>query len=229
MKRIFVLIFALFVLLTSCREREELLENFIKQPTVDENYYADEAIKLTLEASSLAASDEVVGMYTSDEDVLSIIKSIADFDFSKPESVQIVKIDTDKIKEYLSELYPEETASFNIEKLLELNRIRISAFAQTYNSTFGVDYIAALSLLSGVGEGYVMPANYEDDFVIYLKYPGEFSSIVEFRKIGENVISSTMQFVKNPEDGQNAEDFMSEIFDAIGKDSITVETVEKEA
>ena len=229
MKRIFILMFSVLIFLTSCRIREDLPENFIKQPTVDENYYVEEAVNLTLEASELAASDEVVGMYTGDEDVLSIIKGIGEYDFSNPESVQIVKIDKDKIKEYLLTLYPEETASFNIEKLLELNRIRISAFAQTYNATYGVNYIAALSLLGGIGEGYIKPANFDGGFVVYLKYPGEFSSIVEFTEIGENVISSTLQLVKNP-DGKSvgAEDFMAEIFGAIGEDSISAVTVERE-
>ena len=65
--------------------------------------------------------------------------------------------------------------------------------------------------------------------MIYLKYPGEFSSIVEFREIGENVISSTQQFVKNPaENGVEIEDFMEEIFGAIGEDSISAVTVERE-
>lgn len=229
MKRLLFLILLLLIALTSCRIKEDLPENFIKQPTVDENYYIDEAVKLTLEASSLAASDEVIGMYTGDQDVISIIEGIGEYDFSMPESVQIVKIDKEKIKEYFSNLYPEETESVDIEKLLELNRIRTSAFAQTYNATYGVNYIAALSLLGGIGEGYIKPANFDGDFVVYLKYPGEFSSIVEFREIGENVISSTLQLVKNPdEESVGTEDFMAEIFGAIGEDSISVETVERE-
>lgn len=229
MKKILVLIFSSIVLLTSCRFKEKLPDNFIKQPEVDENYYVDEAVKLTLEASSLAASDEVAGMYTGDEDVLSIINGIGEYDFTNPESIQIVKIDENGIKEYLTNLYPEEVETVDVEKLIELNKIRISAFAQTYNATYGVNYIAALSILGGIGEGYIKPANFDGDFVVYLKYPGEFSSIVEFREIGENVISSTLQLVKNPDEkGVGIEDFMAEIFGAIGEDSISVETVERE-
>lgn len=232
MKKFFILMFSALIILTSlvsCTTKKGLTDNYIKQPTVDENYYVDEAISLTLEASELASSDEIVGMYTGDGEVLSIIKSIGEFDFSVPESVQIVKIDKRQIKEYISGLSPDETSTVDIEKLLDLNRIRILSFAQTYNATYGVDYIAALSVLGGIGKGYVMPANYKDDFVVYLKYNGEFSSVVEFRKIGENVISSSLQLVKNPdENGTDVDDFMSEIFSAIGEDGISTETVERE-
>lgn len=229
MKKTLIVMFSVLVFFTSCKTKENLPDNFIEQPHVDENYYVEEAVNLTLEASELAASDEIVGMYTGDDEVLSIVGEIGKFDFSEPESMQIVKIDTEKIKQYLLSLFPDETANVDVEKLIELNKIKISAFAQTYNATYGVKYIAALSVLGGVGEGYIKPANYDGDFVIYLKYPGEFSSIVEFREIGENVISSTQQFVKNPaENGVEIEDFMEEIFGAIGEDSISAVTVERE-
>ena len=108
MKKTLIVMFSVLVFLTSCKTKENLPDNFIEQPRVDENYYVEEAVNLTLEASELAASDEIVGMYTGDDEVLSIVGEIGKFDFSEPESMQIVKIDTEKIKQYLLSLFPDE-------------------------------------------------------------------------------------------------------------------------
>ena len=66
-----------------------------------------------------------------------------------------------------------------------------------------------------------MPEDFDNDFGIYMQYEGDYSALVTFNKIGDGVIEARMQFVRNGEKADMLM-FMSEIYDALGEESITI-------
>lgn len=230
MKRIAFALLLCMLLLCSCNNAdtdgisadEDKTFGTVAVPEGTDSFYINEAIKLTKESGELARSKEFVAMYTADGEVAEKIKSAGELDFDKPKEILFVTFNKDKALEHMKEAFGETDVDF--EKVIELNRFSVNQFASMINARYGAQTIAAVSMLSN-SEGYIMPKDFEKDFTLYLKYDGEFSSIVSFSKYGEGVISANMMFVKNGE--EQIDMLMNEIFETLGEESISIETVEK--
>ncbi len=234
MKKLLVILLSA-LMLASCNKKPMLPQDnvmfddgasisAVEVPLGGDNFYIDEAIKLTKKSAKLASSKEFIAMYTADTEVAEQIATIANVDFDSPKTVKYIYISNDKILEFMKESYPEAEENFDFEKIIELNRISVTNFASMINARFGAKMIAATTVLAS-STGFVKPADFDKNFAVFLEYDGEFSSVVSFNEYGENVISANMTFVKNS--GEHFEMLLEEILDALGEESISIQTVHK--
>lgn len=235
MKKLFIVLLSA-LMLASCNKNPSLPQDSVmfedggsvsavEVPLGGDNFYIDEAIKLTKESAELAKSKEFVAMYTADTEVAEQISSIAQIDFDSPKAVKYIYINKDKIIEFMKQSYPEGEAGMDFEKVVELNRFSVTNFASMINARHGAKMIAATTVLAR-STGFVRPSDFDGNFAVFLEYDGEFSSVVSYNEYGENVISANMTFVKNSK--EHFEMLLEEIVETLGEECISVETVEKQ-
>lgn len=235
MKKLLVILFSA-IMLASCNKKPALpQENImfddgasvsaVEVPLGGDNFYIDEAIKLTKKSAELAKSKEFVAMYTSDAEVAEQIATIANVDFDSPKSVKYIYLNNDKIVEFMKNTYPEAVSDIDFEKIIELNRFSVTNFASLINARFGANMIAATTVLTS-STGFVKPVDFDRNFAVFLEYDGEFSAVVNYSGYGENVISANMTFVKNSD--EHFEMLLKEVVETLGEESITVEEATRE-
>jgi len=162
------------------------------------DFYVDEAIKLTKESGELASDREFVGYYTANEEMLEKVLALGNYNYSTPREIYYIAADREKTAENIKAMLGEDAKDFDMEKLLRLNRVNLSALASLINASYGAENLAAMTMIANA-EGYIMPKDFKNDFALYLEYDGEYSAFVSFSKFGEGVISANMSFVKNGE------------------------------
>lgn len=187
-----------------------------------DDFYLDEALKLTKKAGELAADEEFVAMYVASGDIQSDIADIGKVDYTEPAEMYYLSYHPEKVLAYYEALYAEagEELSFDYDKLLQMNRLNLSYFANMINGRYGAETIAVTTVLAN-REGYIMPKDFERDFGIYLQYEGDYSALVTFSKIGEGVIEGYMLFVKNG-DKADLMSVMGEMYDSLGEEALTI-------
>lgn len=231
MKKIFVCLALSCMIFTACNSKVELPNenkmyddgssmSAIRIPEGGEDFYIGEAIELTKQSAKLAESEELISMYTQDSEVAEQIATIASVDYDSPKSIRYIYLHKDKILEFLKANYPEDEPQPDFEKIINLSRFSIGNFATMLNARFGAKMIAATAVLNN-SKGYIKPADFDENFAVFLEYDGEFSSVVSFNDFGENVISAQVTFVKNSD--EQFEMMLDEIIQSIGEESITVE------
>ena len=197
-------------------------EIYIGEDVEVSDFYIEEAFKHTKKAGELAGTKEFISMYIPDDETKTTIENLSKTDFEKPAQMYYVSYSIDKVVEYYNKMIAEENPDeeIDVKKFIELNGFNLSVFATQINGRFGARTLAATTVLTS-REGYIMPKDFENDFGIYLQYEGDYSALVTFNKIGEGVIEARMQFVRNGEKADMLM-FMSEIYDALGEESITI-------
>ena len=188
-----------------------------------DDFYIDEAIKLTIESGKFASDKELISYYTANEDMTNKVLAIGAVDYSKPTEIYYMAADREQIINNLKALSDEELDGFDIEKLLKLNKVDFSVIGNMINSSYGVENLAALTILTN-SRGYIMPKDFDRDFALYLQYDGEYSALVSFSVYGDGVISARMTFVNNG-DRDNIFSRLYEITQGLGEDSIDVAKV----
>ena len=188
-----------------------------------DDFYIDEAIKLTTESGTLASDKDFISYYTSNKDTRKKVLAIGAAQYSKPTEVYYIAANREQIINNIKALSGEESDGFDIEKLLKLNKVDFAVIGNMINASYGADNLAALTILTN-SRGYVMPKDFTDDFAIYLQYDGEYSALVSFSKFGDGVIKATMSFVNNGE-RDNIFRRIYEITQGLGEDSIDVAVV----
>jgi len=188
-----------------------------------DDFYIDEAIKLTTESGTLASDKDFISYYTPSEDARNKVLAIGAVDYSKPTEVYYLSANREQIIANIKALSDEELDGFDIEKLLKLNKVDFSVITNLVNASYGADNLAALTVLTN-SRGYVMPKDFTNDFAIYLQYDGEYSALVSFSEFGDGVIKATMSFVNNGE-RDNVFRRIYEIAQGLGEDSIDVAIV----
>ncbi len=201
---------------------DTLAEIYIGEDVEVSDFYIEEAFKHTKKAGELAGTKEFISMYIGDNEVKTNIEELSKTDFEKPAQMYYVSYNIDRVVEYYNKMLSQENPGeeIDIEKFVELNGFSLAYFANQLNGRYGGTTLAATSVLTS-REGYIMPEDFENDFGIYLQYEGEYSSLVTFNKIGEGIIEARMQFVRNGEKPDMLM-LMSEIYDALGEESITI-------
>ena len=197
-------------------------EIYIGEDVEVSDFYIEEAFKHTKKAGELAGTKEFISMYIPDDETKTTIENLSKTDFEKPAQMYYVSYSIDKVVEYYNKMIAEENPDeeIDVKKFIELNGFNLSVFATQINGRFGARTLAATTVLTS-REGYIMPKDFENDSGIYLQYEGDYSALVTFNKIGEGVIEARMQFVRNGEKADMLM-FMSEIYDALGEESITI-------
>ena len=197
-------------------------EIYIGEDVEVSDFYIKEAFKHTKKAGELAGTKEFISMYISDDETKTSIDNLSKTDFEKPVQMYYVSYNIDNVVEYYNKMIAEENPDeeIDVKKFIELNGFNLSVFATQINGRFGARTLAATTVLTS-REGYIMPKDFENDFGIYLQYEGDYSALVTFNKIGEGVIEARMQFVRNGEKADMLM-FMSELYDALGEESITI-------
>lgn len=188
-----------------------------------DDFYIDEAIKLTTESGTLASDEEFIRYYAPSKDIDNKVLSIGAVDYSKPTEVYYLSANREQIINNIKALSGEELDGFDIEKLLKLNKVDFSVIGNLINASYGADNLAALTILTN-SRGYVMPKDFTADFALYLEYDGEYSALVSFSKFGDGVIKATMSFVNNGE-RDNVFRRIYEITQGLGENSIDVAIV----
>ena len=208
-------------------DKKQEYDNFyveVKKNTKEvDDFYIDEAIKLTTESGTLASDKDFISYYAPSEDTRNKVLAIGAVDYNKPTEVYYIAANREQIINNIKALSGEELDGFDIEKLLKLNRVDFSVIGNMINASYGADNLAALTILTN-SRGYVMPKDFTDDFAIYLQYDGEYSSLVSFSEFGDDVIKATMSFVNNGE-RDNIFRRIYEITQGLGEDSIDVAVV----
>ncbi|MCH5188451.1 MAG: S-layer homology domain-containing protein, partial [Oscillospiraceae bacterium] len=188
-----------------------------------DDFYIDEAIKLVVESGKLAADQEFIGYYTSDEETLANILELGGADYSRPATIYYMGADKEQIIANVKALYGGELDGFDIEKLLQLKRVNFSILPNMINASYGVKNLAALTILTN-SRGYIMPKDFTKDFALYLEYDEGCSALISFSEYGDGVISANMSFVINGYK-DNIFSRLYEITQALGEDSIYVAKV----
>ena len=192
---------------------------------VDE-FYIDEALKLTREAGELAADSEFISYYTPDEKIKERISAIGAENWSKPQEIYYISANRDKIVAFAEALLGKDAKNIDIDKFTELYKLNYIQLAAMINASYGTENLAALTILAN-SEGYIMPKDFEKSFALYLQYDGQYSALVSFSKYGEGVISANMSFVKNG-DKDNVFSRIYEITQGLGEESVAVAKVKGE-
>ncbi len=199
------------------------IKTFENQIKVDD-FYIDEAIKLVKESCELAKDKEIIGLYTANEDITDKISVIGELDYSKPNGVFCIETDMDKLTSNLKAAAEAESVDIDFGKLEKITkRYNSNYLASLINSSYGAEYLAALTILTN-SRGYVMPKDFKDDFALYLQYDGDYSAIVSFSEYGDGVISANMSFVRNG-DKDNMMRRLYEVASALGEDVVNVTKV----
>ncbi len=202
-------------------------EIYICEDVEVSDFYINEAFKHAKKAGELAGTKEFISLYTDDDDVKATVENLSKTDFEKPMQMYYVSYNIDKVIEYYNEMLAKENIEeeIDIKRYFELNGFNLSYLANRINARYGSKTLVATSVLTS-REGYIMPKDFKKDFGIYLQYTGEYSALVTFSKIGDGVIEARMQFVRNGEK-EDILMFMSEVYDALGKESITVRKIKQ--
>ncbi len=210
------------VIVSSTTPVENTTEIVIGDDVAVDDFYIDEAIKLSTDAGKMAADKTFISMYVSKDVADEVYGKLDNIDYAKPNEMYYLSFNPDKVVEFYEELYAKEDidAEIDIAKALEYQKFNLSVFANMINGRYGANTLAATSVLTN-RKGYVMPKDFKGDFGVYMVYEGEYSVLVTFSEIGENVIEGRMQYVKN---GEKADilPFMSEVYSSFGEECITI-------
>lgn len=194
------------------------------QNTIEvDDFYVEEAIKLIVESGNLAKDKEYIGYYTTDDATTASVLKLGEVDYSKPTNIYHLSADREQIKSNIKSWYGNEAEGFDIEKLLNLNKVSFAALPGMINASYGSQNLAALTMLTN-SRGYVMPKDFKDNFALYFEYDGGYSAFVAFSRFGDEVISANMSFVMNGEK-DNLFLRINEITQGLGKDSIHISLV----
>lgn len=176
--RIFSLLIVLCLLLPLCAHAEE---------SAEQDWYLEKAAILTGRLYELISFEGLVEVYTSQEEVISLIGSWRTAMESEPVSVKGYDLPP---VELISEFTPEMK---NIPAVLleKIERSMASLLVSQINGMMGVNFLAA-STIPTLSEGYIMPEGFRPCVILY-----EYENIcvsVSFTQIGEQVVSATVQF-----------------------------------
>lgn len=178
-----------------------------------DDFYIDEAVKLTAEVAELAADEKIMNLYAVNTDITSKMASSAS---GEPSAVYYISANRQKIEENIKAMYEDEASDG--EMIFMMNRIDFSAIASMINASCGAENLAATAVLTN-SRGYVMPEDFTNDFALYSEYDGEYSVLVTFSKFGDGVIKANVTFVNNGE-RDNIFSRLYEIEQGLGKDCI---------
>lgn len=176
--RIFSLLIVLCLLLPLCAHAEESAET---------DWYLTTADALRSKLYELISFEGLAEVYTSQEEVNSLIGSWKTAMESEPVSVKGYDLPP---VELISEFTPEME---NLPAVL-LEKIEMSMASlliSQLNGMMGVNFLAA-STIPTLGEGYIMPEGFKPCIILY-----EYENIcvsVSFTQIGEGVVSGSIQF-----------------------------------
>lgn len=178
LSRIFSLLIVLCLLLPLCAHARE---------NAEQDWYLENAAALTGRLYELISFEGLAEVYTSQEEVISLIDSWKTAMESEPISVKGYDLPP---VELISEFTPEMK---NIPAVL-LDKIEMSMaslLVSQINGMMGVNFLAA-SMIPTLNEGYIMPEGFRPCIILY-----EYENIcvsVSFTQIGEQVVSATVQF-----------------------------------
>ena len=190
-----------------------------------DGFYINEAIRLVTESGNLAADKDFIEYYTANEEMAKSVAELGALDFEKPSDIYYMEADKEQIIANIKAAYGEELDGIDIEKLLRLNKISLATLPALINASYGVQSLAALSVLTD-SRGYIMPKSFTKDFALYLEYEGAYSAFVYFSEYGEGVISANMMLVING-DKDNIFSRLYEITQVLGEDSIYIAKVKQ--
>jgi len=145
----------------------------------------------------LAASKEYMNLLSPSESLQQITDRMASQDYSLPENAYLIKLPDDILLGAVRSFATDLNIPENILEKLKY-KVNGSMFANLINSDYGSEMIAATSMTTW-GKSYIQPQGWSDNMLLFLQYPGEFSSIIAFAKSGDGVISASAVFVKNGE------------------------------
>ena len=185
--------------------------------------YINEAIKHTVNAGAFAADPFVSRVYSASDRLDEKIAQMGSGDYSSPKSVYMLRVSEDGIVNFFSSMGADADAD-SVKKFAELGQFRLSTLVMNYNGTAGADNLAAVSIATR-SEGYIMPADFTQDFALYLEYDGAYSSFTAFEKIGEGVIQATTHFVYNADDGDSVSRFVENFRQMLGEDTVSFEKI----
>lgn len=152
----------------------------------------EESQRLTQKMQELAANEEYQKVVGLPDNLEEEVRAIAAQDLNQPQEMYTLSITGSFFLDFIS----EEAGDISEVTLKELNRrLNASYYANLLNSLQGADAIVTASLLS-CNEAYIEPEDWEENTLVILKYPGNYSSMVSFTEAGEGVIGGWAYFVK---------------------------------
>lgn len=172
-----------------------------------ETFFISESVALTLEMHEFADDDEYVAYMMQAPEVKNIIENIASTDYSLPEKAYIYKYSNELVVNALMSELGDEAISDEVMDMLSY-KFNGSMFANLINGQQGSETLAATATTTW-GKSYIEPEGFEENVIIILEYPGDFSSLISFSSTGEGVIGGISSFVANG--AVDYEDLLSEL------------------
>ncbi len=199
MKKTLTLLITLTLLLTSCTTTAP-----VENSTDSDNSTAvtsaiptttlkDEGIKIIEELSALASNDNYANLYSTSDELVSIITSIGQTDYSTPTTIYEIT----GIAKLATQLSGSSDAMPDLGELQPIIEEKMSlSIAGIINGLDGVNTIAATSMLVSSTHGFHYEGLEEITTYIY-EYPGDFSVIVTFIPEYNNIVLASGQFISN--------------------------------
>lgn len=182
------LIISSLFMLTAC-------SNYSEKPEDLKGFLITESVDLTCDMDELAESKEYLTLISAPGSIGQVIDQVASQDYSIPENVYLIKLSDDILLRAINTFSGATNISDDIMEKLKY-KINGSVFGNMINAGYGSEMVAAAAMTTW-GESYIQPNGWVDNMVLFLEYPGEFSSIVSFMQSGDGVISGSSVFVKN--------------------------------
>ncbi len=156
------------------------------------HFLLKKAIDLTCEMDGLAESEEYLALLGNSPLTSGIFEDMAAPDYDLPDSACVISIAEGAL---LKAMFGPDSVSGPLAEKLK-SRINGTVFANMINASYGAGVLAATSGVTWA-QSYLQPQGWEDDVLLFLEYPGRFSSMVSFSKSGDGVVTALATFVKN--------------------------------
>lgn len=161
------------------------------------NWVLEEGESMARRIQALAADENYQKMLIHEEKVLTLLKGLAEADFSKPEAAYMLPIpERDELAGIIRTLGEKVQDAEGLEALLKLSEeakeelmrripsILVNALVSRHG---GMNWVAMNSSLS-TGRSFVEPEGFTP-CILVLEYPGEYAVALLFAHAGEGVVS----------------------------------------
>lgn len=178
----------ILLLLTSCSigmsAEEKLNQNLIRN-----------GVEITKKIKQLAEQHDYYASLEDYYDLRPVMKEMAESDYGIPENVYKLNLTDEIISDIMHIAYPVEKIP---DIVFELSKHTVQSYLFAFEINYDEEYeVMKASNYVSLGESYPEPRGWENNVIFILQYPGKYSSVVSFVNSGDDIITSSAQFVRN--------------------------------
>lgn len=162
------------------------------------NEWLRAATELVRGMQAMAADEQVVKLYVSDDDVLGYVHRIGTTDYGKLQKVTVAEVSGPKLTAgFLSRtLAASDIDTVVCRRILGImgNRLNPATFVSILNGQEGSTHLAASTILAD-SRTYIQPRDWREDMLVVLEYGGDYAVAVAFWQSGEWTVTGKATFI----------------------------------